>query len=255
MTDVRVNGQGLSVPDGSTVLDALRAASVDVPTLCHDPRLKPAGACRLCVVEVRGLPRPVAACTTAVWDGMEVASHTPEIEQSRRALLQLLARKYSAEPAERFPEKEFHRYLRAYGLLGELGSAPRPGVSDDSHPYIHVDMSQCIYCYRCVRICEKYKGNLSGASATAGTPRVSCQTPVPRCLKAPASAAGHVWTPVRQGHWKIRRSSCTASRQNGRKQPAPTAGLAVRCRWEREKTRLSQSGHRSTHPLAKGTFV
>jgi formate dehydrogenase major subunit len=158
MLRVRVNGQSVQLPNGVTVLDALRAVGVDVPTLCHDQRLKPAGACRLCVVEIRGLARPVAACTTPIWDGMEVASHTPEIEQSRRALLQLLAHKYPAEPSLRFPDKEFHRYLRAYDLAGEVGSAPHPVLRDDSHPYIQVDMAQCVYCYRCVRICEEVQG-------------------------------------------------------------------------------------------------
>jgi formate dehydrogenase major subunit len=158
MLHARVNGESVQLADGDTVLDALRAARVEVPTLCHDPRLKPAGACRLCVVEVRGLGRPVAACTTPVWDGMEVASHTPEIEQSRRALLELLARKYPVEPSVRSPEKEFHRYLRAYGLEAELSGNPHPELRDDSHPYIHVDMAQCVTCYRCVRICEEVQG-------------------------------------------------------------------------------------------------
>src|SRR3972149_1508796 len=121
MLHVTINGRRLELPDGGMVLDALRAAAVEVPTLCHDPRLKPVGACRLCIVEVKGWPRPVTACTTPMQDGMEVQTHTPEIEQARRTLLRLLAREYPREPIGRFPEKEFHRYLRAYDVAGGPG--------------------------------------------------------------------------------------------------------------------------------------
>ena len=158
MLRVTVNGRNFDLADGITILDALQAAAVEVPTLCHDPRLKPAGACRLCVVEVKGMARPATACNTPAQNGMEIQTHTPEIEQSWRTLLCLLARGYPPEPFGRFPEKELHRYLRAYQLDSELHGEPNPQLLDDSHPYIHVDMSQCIYCYRCVRICEEVQG-------------------------------------------------------------------------------------------------
>ncbi|MBI3933554.1 MAG: formate dehydrogenase subunit alpha [Acidobacteria bacterium] len=158
MLHVTINGRGFELPHGGTVLDALHAAAVEVPTLCHDPRLKPVGACRLCVVEVKGWPRPVTACTTPIQEGMEVQTHIPEIEQARRTLLRLLVREYPREMTGRFPDKEFHRYLRAYRLEGESGATANAQPRDDSHPYIRVDMSQCIYCYRCVRICEEVQG-------------------------------------------------------------------------------------------------
>ncbi|MBI4480326.1 MAG: formate dehydrogenase subunit alpha [Acidobacteria bacterium] len=158
MFRVTINERIVELSDGGVILDALRAAAVEVPTLCHDPRLKPAGACRLCVVEIKGLARPATACNTPIQDGMEIYTHTPEIEQARRTLLRLLAREYPREPMGRFPEKEFHRYLGAYDVQGELDAAFNPQLRDDSHPYIHVDMSQCIYCYRCVRICEEVQG-------------------------------------------------------------------------------------------------
>ena len=158
MLRVMINGKSVQLQDGGLILDALRAAAVDVPTLCHDPRLKPVGACRLCVVEVKGWGRPVTACNTPILDGMEIQTHTPEIEQSRRTLLHLLAREYPLEPVDRFPEKEFHRYLRTYHLESELRGSHKNELLDDSHPYIQVDMSQCIYCFRCVRVCEEVQG-------------------------------------------------------------------------------------------------
>ena len=189
---LRIDGQALEVPVGATVLQAARQAGIDVPTLCHDDRLKPAGACRLCLVAASGYSHLVPACATPVADGMEIETHTPEIEETRRTLLQLLAEDYSPEAVERWPEKAFHRWLRTYGV--PLKSGPRmeiagvseqagtsagetsannprrptqvrtlppthlPPFQDASHPYLAVDMSRCIDCFRCVRICGEVQG-------------------------------------------------------------------------------------------------
>ncbi|MBI3415808.1 MAG: formate dehydrogenase subunit alpha [Verrucomicrobia bacterium] len=185
---LRVNGRTLDVPDDSTVLRATRLAGVEVPTLCHDDRLKPAGACRLCLVRVRGIHNLVPACATPVTDGMEIETHTPEVEETRRTLLQLLAEDYAKEAVERWPEKQFHRWLRAYGIKSVNGcsevhgpeseqagkcESERTPVSlfplshfptfstafrDTTHPYLAADMSRCIDCFRCVRICSEVQG-------------------------------------------------------------------------------------------------
>jgi formate dehydrogenase major subunit len=149
---------------GMTILDALRATGVEVPTLCHDDRLAPCGDCRMCLVEVKGWSRPVTACQTQLAEGMEIETHTPALESERRGLLAMMAARYPAEMAERFPDKPFHRYLRDYKLTDVCGvgidptARSLPNPADDSHPYIHVDMSQCIDCYRCVRICREVQG-------------------------------------------------------------------------------------------------
>lgn len=164
MLRVTINGQSKECADG-TILTALRANGADVPTICHDPRLKPYGGCRLCVVQIKGMPRPVTACNTPVTNGMEIETHTPELEDLRRTLLRMLAKDYPAELLELFPDKEFHRYLRAYGIDKELvaganghGLERARQLTDDSHPYLAVDMTRCITCYRCVRICEEVQG-------------------------------------------------------------------------------------------------
>src|SRR6266508_3303700 len=114
MPILTVNSRTIEVPDRSTVLQATRLAGVEVPTLCHDDRLKPAGACRLCLVQVKGLHHLVPACCTPAADGMEVQTHTSEIEETRRTLLQLLAEDYPPDAVERWPEKQFHGWLRHY---------------------------------------------------------------------------------------------------------------------------------------------
>lgn len=158
MLRVTINGQEHEFPDGLSVLNALTRIDVEVPTLCNDERLEPYGGCRLCIVDVKGAARPLTACTTPLVDGMRIETHTPEIETLRRTLLQLLASQYPPEALLRSPDSEFHRYLREYALERECAGHGGADSIDDSNPYIHVDMSQCVYCYRCVRICDEVQG-------------------------------------------------------------------------------------------------
>ncbi len=153
-----VNGQAHSVPEGLTLLQALRRIGCEVPTLCHDPRLKPIGGCRLCLVQVVGCKGLVSACNTPAEDGMQVATHTPEIEAERRTLLGLLARHYPPEAVEREPDKPFHHLLRSYGVTALGEAVPGEPFLDDSHPYLKVDMRRCVTCYRCVHICQELQG-------------------------------------------------------------------------------------------------
>lgn len=161
MLQVSINGQSHTFEDDLTILQALQQINVEVPTLCHDERLTPYGGCRLCIVNVEGAPRPVTACNTPLSADMVITTHTPEIETQRRTLLRLLAQQYPAAAVEQFPEKEFHRYIRDYGLQNELAGTTDPNLQDVAHPYIHVDMSQCVYCFRCVRICEEVQGQFT----------------------------------------------------------------------------------------------
>jgi formate dehydrogenase major subunit len=156
---VTINGELLECAEGITILSALRSLAVDVPTLCDDERLKPIGSCRLCLVQLEGNPRPVTACDTRLVAGMVLATHTPALENGRRMLLRMLALHQPAEALRQFPEKTFYRLARQYGLNeADFNGARDPHLLDDAHPYIHVDMSQCVVCYRCVRICEEVQG-------------------------------------------------------------------------------------------------
>lgn len=146
------------VADGLTVLDAARRVGVDIPALCSDPRLAPSGACRVCVVAVQGGHRPEAACTTPVREGMVVETGTPEIEQLRRTLLEMLARDYRAGAVAESPHEPFHQLLVRYGLEHVPRGPVDAAMVDESHPIIHLDLSRCISCWRCVRICDEVQG-------------------------------------------------------------------------------------------------
>src|SRR6516165_10624506 len=97
MLGVTIDGWRLEFPPGLTILQALRGSGVDVPHLCHDDRVSPAAVCRLCLVELDGIPRPVPACATPLADGMVIRTQTPALEAGRRATLALLARNHPAD--------------------------------------------------------------------------------------------------------------------------------------------------------------
>jgi formate dehydrogenase major subunit len=154
-----INNQLKEFQGGLSILEASRAFGVDIPTLCHDERLKPIGSCRMCLVKVEGKPHPMTACNTPLEDGMEISTHTPALENERWALLKMLAQDHPGDGLMQTPEKPFYRYALQYGLTEtDFNGSHEPHLLDDSHPYIHVDMSQCIVCYRCVRICDEVQG-------------------------------------------------------------------------------------------------
>lgn len=170
MLRARINHQQYEFEDGLTILQALRQIGDEVPTLCHDDRLKPAGDCRMCLVEIAGWTRPATACNTQLTDGMSIETHTPELEDTRRGLLAMLAERYPVEAVSQFPDKPFHQLLRKYAVAaageteageteaGETGASVWPVFVDASHPYLRADMTRCIDCYRCVRICREVQG-------------------------------------------------------------------------------------------------
>ena len=87
---VKINGLEVSAPAGSTILEAARLAGVEIPTLCYLKEINEIGACRMCIVEVKGARGLVASCVYPVSDGMEVWTNTPKIIESRKKTLQLL---------------------------------------------------------------------------------------------------------------------------------------------------------------------
>jgi len=90
MITLMIDGKYVEVPEGTTVLEAARQADIYIPTLCDDPRLEPFGACRLCLVQIKGMPRLVTACTTPAREAMEVITTNEEIERIRRTIVELL---------------------------------------------------------------------------------------------------------------------------------------------------------------------
>lgn len=160
MPRLTIDGLTVTCREGATLLDAATGADIDVPAVCHDPRLRPSGSCRLCVVHVDGAARPVAACVTPAADDMLVQTQTPEIREFREGLLQMLVARYPTDAVAAAPNLPFHRLLTEYGVI-PAGTSWQSARTDDSHPTIHVDLNHCISCWRCVRICDEVQGQFT----------------------------------------------------------------------------------------------
>jgi formate dehydrogenase major subunit len=158
LLQVTINGRLHRFAERVSILKALRLLQIEIPALCYDDRMKPYGGCRLCVVQVNGGARPVIACDTQICDGMTIETHTTELEEWRRSLLRLLVQQYPSESLRQFADKEFHSLIRTYDLERESFGNNSLELLDESNPYICVDMARCIYCYRCVRICNELQG-------------------------------------------------------------------------------------------------
>jgi formate dehydrogenase major subunit len=156
MKRVTVDGRPIE-SEGATILDAVRAAGADVPTICQHDRLSNCGACRMCLVHLEGRGAPVAACVTALADGMNIVTKDAGLEGARKFVLEMHAHRYPGVAVEHDPSASFHQLLHKYGVSTN-GHVPDPGLVDDSHPYLHVDMNQCIACMRCVRVCDEIQG-------------------------------------------------------------------------------------------------
>jgi formate dehydrogenase alpha subunit len=156
-----INGQEVQGQAGQTILEVARSAGIDIPTLCHDPRLEPYGACRMCLVEVEGARGPMAACGTAVGEGMKVQTHTEKIIKMRKFVLELLLTNHPLDcpVCEAAGDCRLQDY--AYEYLVDMvpwGWRPPQAVNPGEHPNIAHFGSRCILCGRCVRICREVMG-------------------------------------------------------------------------------------------------
>ncbi len=172
MVNLTINGQSLSVPAGTTVLNAAKSSGVEIPTLCHFEHLLPYGGCRLCVVEVEEARVLQPSCTLPVYEGMVVQTETSKVIEARKFILSML-----------FSERNhFCMYCQVSGGDCELQNAAlnegmdhwpiqpnwEPFPVDASHPYFVFDHNRCILCRRCIRACGELVGNFTLGSAERG---------------------------------------------------------------------------------------
>jgi predicted molibdopterin-dependent oxidoreductase YjgC len=150
LVELTVDGQAVSVTEGSTILDACRRLGVETPTLCYADTLTPVNVCRVCVVEVEGARVLVPSCSRKVEPGMVVHTDSPRVRTSRRMVLELLASSVDLSTA---PDAQ--RYVGEYEAaperFGEGATVAQP-VKVDNDLYVR-DYSKCILCYKCVEAC------------------------------------------------------------------------------------------------------
>ena len=156
--EVIIDGAAVTVPAGSTILEAARSVGIDTPTLCYLESLTPVNVCRVCVVEVTGSRVLVPACSRTVEPGMEVQTDSERVRHSRRLVLELLGSSVDlslAGPEE--PDGDLARYAARYGAdASRFGGARAETVAQpvkvDNDLYVR-DYSRCILCYKCVEAC------------------------------------------------------------------------------------------------------
>ncbi len=159
MFHVKIDGRDLEFEKPMSILEAARSAGIDIPSLCYDERLEPYGGCRLCIVQIEGHVRPEASCTTSLADGMNVVTSTDLIRNVRRNLLELMVDEKNIDTGKLDMRRDFYRYLVEYGIMQEGEVKDKTPLRDSTgHPFISVDMTKCIDCFRCVRICDEVQG-------------------------------------------------------------------------------------------------
>jgi predicted molibdopterin-dependent oxidoreductase YjgC len=181
---LQIDGVEVSVPAGSTILEACRAQGLDIPTLCYLENLHPVNVCRVCVVEVKGARVLAPACSRPVEEGMEVQTESERVRHSRKVVLELLGSSVDISLAgPREPNGDAARYRERYGAdPARFGAAAEPAgaherdardaghhhspvgphaaqaetvaqpVKVDNNLYVR-DYSKCILCYKCVEAC------------------------------------------------------------------------------------------------------
>ncbi len=157
-----INNVNITVPQGTTVLEAAGQAGVFIPTFCHDPELTNFGACRMCVVEIEGLRSLSASCVTNATEGMVVHTDSPAVQEARKTILELLLANHPLDclTCGRSGDCRLQDYAYLYGVKtgsfeGERHSYPL----EDDNPFIVRDLNKCILCGKCVRACAEIQGN------------------------------------------------------------------------------------------------
>lgn len=159
-----IDGQSVTVPDGTTIWDAARKLGIDIPALCHSPLMEPVGVCRVCAVDI-GKPGPMpASCIRPAEQDMEVSTQTEAVEAHRKMLTMLML---SEQPeVSRREASTGDDELYALSRRYEIDDIPFPDGAenaprglDDSSPVIAVDHQACILCDKCIRACDDLQHN------------------------------------------------------------------------------------------------
>ena len=156
--NLTIDGRPVEVEPGTTVLEAVRSAGGDVPTLCFDPRLEPFGACRVCMVGVEGAPGPLAACTTPCRDAMVVDTTDATARRIAAATVELVLSELPEAPGPETELARVARWLRVDGDALRWPGEAHDGEQDLRHPYLALRHELCISCGRCVRACDEVQG-------------------------------------------------------------------------------------------------
>lgn len=175
MNDIKLTIDGNKVlgSPGMTILEAAGLAGIDIPSLCHRKEISPIGSCRVCVVEVEEAPRLVGSCHTPISEGMVVRTNTARVIRARQATVELLLAGHTGPCVTDSGAADCE--LHQLAALVEAGPPPfsvrkaRFYPSEDLNPYVQRNLSRCILCHRCVRVCRELAGESLFSMAYRGS--------------------------------------------------------------------------------------
>ena len=180
MADVnlKINGLPVTVPQGTTILEAANTAGIKIPTLCFLKGINDIGACRVCVVEVKGARSLVASCVYPVNEGMEVFTNTEKVRSSRKTTLELLLSTHdrSCLSCSRSQNCELQALSLEYGIENAGAfDGYKPKFEKDENEYLVRDNNKCILCRRCVAVCKNNQGaGVIGANERGIETNIGC---------------------------------------------------------------------------------
>ncbi len=177
MVNIKINNKPYTVPKGSTILEAARYAGIEIPTLCYLKDINQIGACRICMVEVKGARSLVAACVFPVNEGMEIFTNTEKVRHSRKMTLELILSTHDRKclSCVRSGTCELQKLCKEFGVDEEGrfdGEMVRYNF-DDSAAHMVRDNNKCILCRRCIAACDQQGISVIGANARGFDTHVS----------------------------------------------------------------------------------
>ncbi|MBI4480496.1 MAG: NADH-quinone oxidoreductase subunit NuoG [Acidobacteria bacterium] len=158
---ISVDGRELQTRPGTLLIEACRAAGIEVPSFCYYPGLSLQAACRMCLVEIEKAPKLQTACTVPVAQGMIVRTATPQVAGSRKAILELLLANHPLDcpVCDKGGECELQDMVFRYGAAESRFAEEKRHVEEQQwSPVVYFDAPRCILCYRCVRVCNEGMG-------------------------------------------------------------------------------------------------
>ena len=178
MVNVKVNGIAVSVPQGSTILEAARYAGVEIPTLCFLKDINEIGACRICVVEATGARGLVTACVYPVAEGMEIQTNTAKVQAARRTTLELILSTHEKKclSCVRSTNCELQKLCRDFGVedSGKYDGFRPEYKKDESAAHLVRDNNKCVLCRRCVAACKQQFVSVIGANDRGIDTHIAC---------------------------------------------------------------------------------
>lgn len=177
MVNIKINDKPYTVPKGSTILEAARYAGIEIPTLCYLKDINEIGACRICMVEVKGARSLVTACVFPVNEGMEIYTNTEKVRKSRKMTLELILSTHDRKclSCVRSGNCELQKLCKEFGVDDETrfsGEVVHYNF-DDSAAHMVRDNNKCILCRRCIAACDQQGISVIGANARGFDTHVS----------------------------------------------------------------------------------